>query len=72
MITIIEGLPTELDFKKLVSYFKKEYCCTGTVIEDEDTGASVIQLTGDQREDVANFLIEEGLAIKSNIKIHGY
>ena len=31
----------------------------------------VIQLTGDNRQMIYNFLIEEGICLKDNIKIHG-
>jgi len=33
---------------------------------------TVIQLQGDKRKDVAKFLLEEGIATKEEIKIHGY
>ena len=70
-ITIIQGLPEDLDFKKLVRHFKKEWNCNGAVIEDETWG-SVIQLQGEHRKEVAEFLMQEGLASKSEIKIHGF
>jgi len=36
--------------------FKKEFCCNGTVVEDPEQG-NVIQLQGDQRKNVSQFLI---------------
>ena len=30
-----------------------------------------IQLTGDHRNEIAKFLVEEGIAMKDNIKVHG-
>ena len=70
-ISIIQGLPDDIDFKKLVRHFKKCWSCNGTVI-DHETFGQVIQLQGDHRKAVAKFLMEEGLATKQQIKIHGF
>ncbi len=47
-----------------------EYCCNGTVIEDEELG-KVLQLQGDQRKNVSAFLLENQLCKKDQIKVHG-
>ena len=70
-LSIIQGLPDDLDFKKLVRHFKKMWNCNGTVIQNEEWG-QVIQLQGDVRKALAKFLIEEGIATKEEIKIHGF
>ena len=44
--------------------------CNGTVIDNEEMGA-VIQLQGDQRREVAEWLIEEGIATRDEVKVHG-
>lgn len=44
--------------------------CNGTIVEESDEGR-IIQLTGDQRQGVAKFFTEEGIAARENIKIHG-
>ena len=44
--------------------------CNGTVVTDEEKGL-IIQLQGDFRKDCALFFIEEGIATKEEIKIHG-
>ena len=69
-ITIIQGLPDDLDDKKLLRAFKKMFHCNGTVVEDEEKGM-IIQLQGDFRKALALFFIEEGIATKEEIKIHG-
>jgi translation initiation factor 1 len=51
--------------------FKKDFACNGTVVDDKDLG-QVLQLTGDQRLKVGEFLIKEGLAKKQDIKLHGF
>ena len=70
-ITIIQGLPDDLDFKKITRHFKKLWNCNGAVIESPQYG-SIIQLQGEHRKAVADFLMYEGLASKSEIKILGF
>merc|ERR1711974_75824 len=70
-ITTIQGLADDLDTGKLLKAFRKEFNCNGTLHHDEEMG-DVIQLQGDQRENVANFLIEEEICKKNGIKIHGF
>jgi len=50
---------------------KKEFCCNGCVVEDEKAG-QVLQLQGDQRKNVQQFLAQEGTLEKESIKIHGF
>jgi len=69
-LTTLQGLPKEYDPKKLLKAFKKEFACNGTVVEDEEAG-KVIQLQGDQRVKIQNFLAEEGIP-KNTIKLHGF
>ena len=69
-LTIVQGLPDDLDDKKLLRAFKKMFHCNGTVVEDEEKGL-IIQLQGDFRRVLAQFFIEEGIATKEEIKIHG-
>lgn len=70
-LTTVQGLPDEVDFKKVLKAFKKQFCCNGTVVEDPELG-KVIQLQGDQRKNVSQFLIDEGIVKKSIVKIHGF
>ena len=69
-LTTLQGLPKQYDPKKLLKAFKKEFACNGTLVEDEKMG-QVIQLQGDQRAKISNFLVENGLD-KSTIKVHGF
>jgi translation initiation factor 1 len=50
--------------------FKKLFSCNGTIVKDEIKGM-VIQLQGDKRNEVSDFLIQEGIGTKSTVKIHG-
>jgi translation initiation factor 1 len=49
---------------------KKHFNCTGTITDDKEFG-EVISLTGDQKENVYNFLIKEEIYKKENIIIKG-
>jgi translation initiation factor 1 len=60
----LQGLPKEYDAKKILKVFKKDFACNGTVVEDEEMG-QVLQLSGDQRIKIAEFLVSQ------DIKIHG-
>lgn len=70
-ITTIEGLASDLDLKKIVKAMKKKFNCNGVVKEDEKFG-TVIQLSGDQRNQIYDFLSENEISSKDNIVIHGY
>jgi len=69
-ITLIEGFPQDIDLKKVLRYFKKNYQCNGTIVSDEDDN-KVMQLTGDRRKQVAQFLLEEQIVPRESIKVHG-
>ncbi|GFO26747.1 protein translation factor sui1 homolog [Plakobranchus ocellatus] len=70
-LTTVQGLDQKYDFKKIAKAAKKEFACNGTVVEHPEYG-EVIQLQGDQRENIRGFLIKVGLASQSQIKLHGF
>ena len=42
-LSIIQGLPEDLDLKKIVRHFKKTYQCMGAVVKDQsDTWGEII------------------------------
>jgi translation initiation factor 1 len=65
-ITTVQGLHQDLDLKKILKALKKQECCNGTVVEDEEMGA-VLQLQGDQRDSVAKVLTEMGAPQRQRI-----
>ncbi|TDZ22327.1 Protein translation factor sui1 [Colletotrichum orbiculare MAFF 240422] len=68
------GLPKRFDQKKILKVIKKKFACNGTIVEDDDLG-EVIQLQGDQRKNIHDFLIDkqEGLEMDSKlVKVHGF
>jgi len=73
-LTTIEGIPSKFDLKKILKVIKKQFACNGTIVNDEKAG-DVIQLQGDQRNVVKDFLVDKdkGLDIDSKtIKVHGF
>ena len=64
-ITTVTGLSKQLDLKKILKAIKKEHCCNGTVLKDEETDTEVLQFQGDQREAVKTFLVKEEICENS-------
>ncbi|CAL8272719.1 unnamed protein product [Lota lota] len=70
-LTTVQGISTNYDKKKLVKAFKKKFACNGTVVEHSEHG-EVIQLQGDQRKNIRQFLIDVDLAKEEQLKVHGF
>lgn len=73
-ITSISGLDEDLDQKRICKAMRKVFNCNGNVIEDEEHG-EVIQLQGDQRENVRQFLMEQEVVVaneKDRLVVHGF
>lgn len=70
-LTTIQGLKKEFSLEKILKDLKKDFCCNGNVVQDKELG-KVIQLQGDQRKNVSNFLVTAGIVKKDQIKIHGF
>jgi translation initiation factor 1 len=78
-LTIIEGLddikPDDETFtKSLVKIFRKKFNCSVTLKKDtrDNKGKNVLQLQGDQRDGVKEYIINNELAREEEIKIHGF
>jgi len=69
-ITIIEGLAEDLDFKKIAQALRQSYNASCAVIETEKNG-TVLQMSGDQRQNVLQFLTVTNICTKEQIKVHG-
>eukprot|EP01102_Stenamoeba_stenopodia_P009097 TRINITY_DN2668_c0_g1_i1.p1 TRINITY_DN2668_c0_g1~~TRINITY_DN2668_c0_g1_i1.p1 ORF type:complete len:109 (-),score=15.97 TRINITY_DN2668_c0_g1_i1:166-492(-) len=70
-LTTVQGLPEEVDLRKLLKAFKKDFCCNGVIVDDPELG-QVLQLQGDHRAKISAFLIEEGIVSKNQIRRHGF
>ncbi len=74
-ITTLDGLEEDLDLKRICRAMRNAFSCNGNVVmkEDEDTG--VIQLQGDQRENVKKWLLEMEIILKNEVDrivVHGF
>ena len=70
-ITLIENLDLLLDIKKILKYIKKIFNCNGSIIADINNKL-IIQLQGDQRLKMRNFLISENICKENTIKLHEF
>ena len=69
-ITLVQGIPTQFSLNKIMRYLKKSFNCNGSIVVDEEYGA-ILQLQGDRRKEIAEFLFHEGIAEKDHIRVHG-
>jgi len=70
-LTTVQGIGEEFDKKLLLRALKKKFACNGTVVEHQEYG-EVIQLQGDQRANVSEFLKQIGLCQDEQLKVHGF
>ena len=70
-ITLIENLDSLLDIKKILKYIKKVFNCNGSIIVDINNRL-IIQLQGDQRVKMKQFLISENICKETTIKLHEF
>merc|ERR1712154_452226 len=68
-VTTVQGLAEDLDLKKILKYVKRMFNTNGTCVKAEE--GDVIQLQGDQRENLYRFLTEFKIAPASQITKHG-
>lgn len=70
-LTTVQGLATDLDLKKILRALKKTFSTNGTILKDEELG-KIIQLQGDQRKNVLDFLVKTHICDRSELKVHGF
>jgi translation initiation factor 1 len=74
--TEVEGLAEDLNWQKIMKFWRHQFHCDVSRIVNKDEKGKIvkkiIRLQGDQRNLVLNFLIEEKIISKENIKTHGF
>lgn len=70
-ITTVAGLADDLDVKRICKAFKKNFSCNGALQKDEED-KEVIQLSGDQRTNVKEFLVDQEICHSDAIVLHGF
>lgn len=68
-MTTVEGLADELDKKKITRALKRIFKCNGAIVKDEKEN-EIIQLSGDQRNNVKDFLIEQEIEKEEDVVVH--
>lgn len=75
-ITTVTGLAPDLDEKRILKALKKKFSCNGSMQFEKDKNGNerfvALQLTGDQRDNVKDFLISEEICAEEQIINHGY
>merc|ERR1712205_13795 len=69
-LTTVQGLNPKINKKLVLKDLKKKFNCNGCIVEDPDHG-DIVQLQGDQRKQIATFLLEAKISKKALIKVHG-
>jgi len=64
VVTSVDGLPNNIEKNKLLRHLKQKFGCNGN--QKEDT----IFLSGDQRINLKQFLLEEEIVSEEYIRIH--
>lgn len=74
-ITILEGMEEDLDLKRISRAMKKAFHCDCVVLKDK-AGEDILQLQGDHREKIRDWLIAQEIVnakdAKEQIVLHGY
>ena len=70
-ILTIQGLDDDLDLKKICKALRKNLQCNGAVVKDEEYG-DIIQLQGDHRSVVQEFLVDQEIITKDQLVVHGF
>ena len=70
-ICSIQGLADDLDLPRILKALKRMFKCNGSIVKDEEWG-EIIQLQGDHRAGIVDFLVKEEIVPRENIIIHGF
>jgi len=74
-ITTLDGLEEDLDLKRICKAMREAFSCNGNVVMKEGEEEGVIQLQGDQRDNIKTWLLEQEIILKSEsdrIVVHGF
>ena len=70
-VVSVDGLAEDLDLKRICKALKKIFKCNGAVSYDDKYG-EVIQIQGDHRSGVRDFLVDQEICSKGQIVVHGF
>jgi len=70
-ITIIEGMSENTELKKIIKLMKKKFVCNGTILKNDDN-EKILNLSGDQRHKVKEFLVNYNISKENDVIVHGF
>ena len=70
--TIVEDMPEDIDLKKVANHLKKILKTSCSIKDNKKDGGKVILLTGDFREEIKSFLIDQGIVKEDEVTVHGF
>lgn len=65
-------MPDDIDLKKVANHLKKILKTSSSIKENKKQGGKVILLTGDFREEIKSFLIDQGIVKEDEVTVHGF
>lgn len=74
-ITTLDGLEEDLDLKRICKAMREAFSCNGNVKMKDDQETGVIQLQGDQRVNIKQWLLDMEIILKNEtdrIVVHGF
>ena len=74
-ITTVEGFDDDLDVKRICKAMRKMFNCNGNVIHDKEKEIDILQLQGDQRDNVKDWILAQQIIPKSEVDrivVHGF
>ena len=70
-VVSVQGLADDLDLPRILKALKKLFQCNGAIVKDEEYG-EIIQLQGDHRAGIVDFLVSEEIVPRESIVVHGF
>jgi translation initiation factor 1 len=74
-ITTLDGLEEDLDLKRICKAMREAFSCNGNVVQKDGEEEGVIQLQGDQRENIKQWLLDMEIILKNEVDrivVHGF
>jgi translation initiation factor 1 len=74
-ITTLDGLEEDLDLKRICKAMREAFSCNGNVVMKADEERGVIQLQGDQRENIKQWILQQEIILKNEVDrivVHGF
>ena len=65
-VTTVQGLDDDLDLHRILKALKKTFNCNGSIDKHEQFG-EILQLQGDQRETVVEWLVAQEILTKEEV-----